>query len=198
MAKKSYNDYVKEQDLEGIYERFMNAPANWKNHWWEGVVEIFKSCAEFAKKYTLDLVHRALVKSAKIIEEAVTRISTKDVKITVNPHLEEIVGKQCYLFKFFDSNGKILFTKIGTTTRKYMTRLREEIRGYRKSGFDIASVHVADLFDCGKFPAEGYESLMRAKFIKQFPDTWHRNDRFFGVDIPVADFRAVCNMFATL
>lgn len=198
MAKKSYNDYIKTNDLEGIYERFMNAPANWKNHWWEGVVEIFKSCAEFAKKYTLDIIHRVLVKGAEIIEGTLAKITTSDVKIFVNPDLEEIVGNQCYLFKFYDRNNQIIFTKIGKTTRKYMTRLREEIRGYRKSGFDVASVYVADLFDCGNFPPEGYESLVRTKFMKQFPNTWHRNDRYFCVDIPVADFRAACNLLATL
>ena len=107
-------------------------------------------------------------------------------------------GEQCYLFKFYDSNGEILFSKIGTTTRNCRKRIKEEIAYYRKRGLDVAETIIEDVFCCGDTPAEAYESFMRAKFIKQFPNTWCRNDRFFGVDIPVTDFRHMCEMFASL
>lgn len=191
MAKKSYNDYVNSNDIEGIYERFMNAPANWKNHWWEGVVQIFNSCKEFAKQFILDPIKRTLRK----ISAAVASIG---VSIQEKEDFSKCSGEQCYLFKFYDSNGEILFSKIGTTTRNCRKRIKEEIAYYRKRGLDVAETLIEDVFCCGDTPAEAYESFMRAKFIKQFPNTWHRNDRFFGVDIPVADFRHMCDMFASL
>ena len=36
--------------------------------------------------------------------------------------------------------------------------------------------------------AEGAESLLRAKYIKAFPDSYCANDRFFDVNLPVNGF----------
>ena len=191
MAKKSYNDYVNSNDIEGIYERFMNAPANWKNHWWEGVVQIFNSCKEFAKQFILDPIKRTLRK----ISAAVASVG---ISIQEKEDFSKCSGEQCYLFKFYDSNGEILFSKIGTTTRNCRKRIKEEIAYYRKRGLDVAKTIIEDVFCCGDTPAEAYESFMKVKFIKQFPNSWHRYVRFFGVDIPVTDFRHMCKMFATL
>jgi hypothetical protein len=37
---------------------------------------------------------------------------------------------------------------------------------------------------------------LRALLIAEFPNTWHKNDRFFGVDIPTERFNTICNQFA--
>ena len=52
------------------------------------------------------------------------------------------------------------------------------------------------IYDCGNVPAEAYESYLRALLIAEFPNTWHRNDRFFGVDIPTDRFCELCDQFA--
>lgn len=102
------------------------------------------------------------------------------------------VGKanteKCYLFKFYDNTDKLLFSKIGTTTRSIKTRLKEEIKSYRKGGFDIGKVEICEVINCGELPAEGAESICRAKFIKKYKGTFQKNDRFMEVDIPTTEF----------
>lgn len=111
---------------------------------------------------------------------------------------EDVSGQQVvYLFKFYCHDRFIpVFSKIGTTAVSVNTRLRQEIGEYRKNGFDIQSVDVCRIYNCGNCPPEAFESYLRALLIAEFPNTWHRNDRFFGVDIPTERFNAICNQFA--
>lgn len=105
-------------------------------------------------------------------------------------------GKQLtYLFKFYDVDGNLLFSKIGTTTRGCVKRIKEEIRYYKKSFPQLAKAEICKIIDCGNVPAEGFESYLRAVFIKRYSGTWKKNDRFFGVDISIEDFVNVCNIF---
>jgi len=188
---KSFDKCVETNDLLSAYENFENTSNRWKNYWWECVEKIFNSCKDFAKRFVLDPIKR-------VLKEISTVINTAGVTIREADDFSKCSGEQCYLFKFFDSKGNILFSKIGTTTRNCKKRLREEIYYYTKHGLDVDDAFIEDVHCCGDTPAEAYESFMRAKFIKQFPNTWQRNDRFFGVDIPVTDFRKMCTLFSEL
>lgn len=96
--------------------------------------------------------------------------------------------KLCYLFKFYDSKGDLLFSKVGTTERRLLTRLKEEMRSYDKAGYDIYGVTIESVFDCGTAPPEGAESFARAEFIARNPKSFIKNDRFYQYDIPTEDF----------
>jgi len=101
-------------------------------------------------------------------------------------------GKQLvYLFKFYDSDGKLICSKVGTTTRLPEERLKEEIKYYQKHGIPVADTETCSVIDCGAIPCEGAESATRAAFIHKFPDAFCKNDRFFGVDIPVRTFNQI-------
>lgn len=110
---------------------------------------------------------------------------------------EDVQGQQTtYLFKFYTADTAVpVFSKIGTTAKSVNERLRQEIGEYRKK-FDIRSVDVCRIYDCGELPPESFESFLRCKLIKKFPGTWKKNDRFFGTDIPVEMFTALCEQFA--
>lgn len=110
---------------------------------------------------------------------------------------EDIPGQQTtYLFKFYTDNSNVpVFSKIGTTAKSVNERLRQEIGEYRKK-FDIRSVDVCRIYDCGELPPESFESFLRCKLIKKFPGTWKKNDRFFGTDIPEELFTTLCEQFA--
>ena len=206
----SASDYILYNDFEGAVERYHNANFRWQSHWWECVVTIYNNCADWSKKYILDPVKRTITKVCETVEKAVNRRRTirkddatilwGDIEIAFlngtadkdNPH-----GEKTYFFKFYeDVNRPPVFDKIGTTTRSYLKRLKDEIRYYNKAGFDIERVEVCEVIDCGDTPAEAYESILRAKLIKMFPGTWHKNDRFFGTDIPVDIFNKICADFA--
>ena len=105
-------------------------------------------------------------------------------------------GKQLvYLYKFYDSNGELICSKVGTTTRLPEQRLKEEIKYYRKRGIPVDSADICSVIDCGAYPAEGAESVTRAAFIHRFPDAFKKNDRFFGVDIPTLTFNKIVKSY---
>lgn len=104
-------------------------------------------------------------------------------------------GEKTYLFKFYTDN-EIIFSKIGTTARNCLKRLKDEIRYYTKRDFNITKVEICEIIDCQEMPAESFESYLRALLIKKFPNTWKKNDRFFGVNIPVEIFIKLCAEFA--
>lgn len=107
--------------------------------------------------------------------------------------------EQVYLIKFFgEDEEKPLFSKIGTTKVSVNSRLRNEIKYYNDHNLDVRSADVCKIVPCGEMPAESYESFLRALLIKKYPNTWHKNDRFFGVDIDTETFVRMCEQFKNL
>lgn len=155
------------------------------------------SAAEIAEfvNYSVNTIKSYMYKFSHLLAEA--KKLFEKVVITVISKIENLGEKgteKCYLFKFYNEE-KILFSKIGTTTREVLTRLKEEIRSYSKSGFFITKVIIEDIVNCGDIPAEGLESFCRAKFIRNYPNTFKKNDRFMGVDIPVEEFKRMTAMY---
>lgn len=144
--------------------------------------------------YTRATVKRYLDKFKTLLEEA-TNTFFHTVEIIVECDLLDEAKQKCYLFKFYDENSNIVFSKIGTTVREIRSRLNEEIKSYRKAGSNIYKAIVCSVFDCGELPAEGAESITRAEFIKQFPQAFRKNDRFEKIDIPTENFNKIVNSY---
>ena len=174
---KSYSDYVNTDDFEGAKKRFENTNKRWKNYWWECLTEIFKTSKKWIKKYILDPINQ-------VISEAIT---TADEMVEIQYNNFKDDGNNCYLFKFYTYDDTVI-SKIGTSTRSVLGRIIQEINAYRKNGFDIYKGVIESVIDCGTLPPEGAESRARAEFIKKYPNTYLKNDRFIGVDIPTEDF----------
>lgn len=98
-----------------------------------------------------------------------------------------------YFFKFF-GEATLHFNKIGTSAKDVIARLRDEIGDYSKK-FDIRRVEIHRIKPLGNFPAEGAESELRSKLIKQYPNAFRKNDRFFGVDIDPVIFDEILNNY---
>lgn len=209
---KSWDDYVYSDDLEGAIERYNGSTSRWKDHWWNCILTIFKANKEWAKKYILDPVAQTISKIVEEIKQAIGRrgsirtgahtIQWGEVEIDFlngTDAKDTKSGEKTYFFKFYDRcDAPPVFDKIGTTTKSCLGRLKEEIRYYNKAGFDIERVEVCEIWDCGNTPAESYESFMRALLIKKYPNTWHKNDRFFGTNIPTELFTSLCKQYAAL
>jgi hypothetical protein len=105
-------------------------------------------------------------------------------------------GRQLvYLYKFYDDKDELICSKVGTTTRLPEQRLKEEIKYYRQHNIPVERGEMCSVIDCGVIPAEGAESQTRAYFIRKHPDAFHKNDRFFGVDLSVRTFNKVVNEY---
>ena len=104
-----------------------------------------------------------------------------------------IFGKHelVYLFKFYDEKNELVCSKVGTTTRTPEQRIKEEIKYYQKHDIPVAKAEICSVIDCGDLPAEGAESQTRAYFIRRHPKAFCKNDRFFGINIPVRTFNKV-------
>lgn len=95
---------------------------------------------------------------------------------TNNVDLLDNAKEKCYLFRFYDANNNLVCSKVGTTTRKITQRLKEELRS--KTYSNCAYAVIDRVYDCGEMPAEGLESLIRAEYIRKYPNLFKKNDRF--------------------
>lgn len=98
-----------------------------------------------------------------------------------------------YFFKFYNDK-ELQFNKVGTSAKDVVGRLRDEIGDYSKK-FEITRVEVHRIRSCNGIPAEGAESALRAELIRQYPQAFRKNDRFFGVDIDPTIFDKICDEF---
>lgn len=87
----------------------------------------------------------------------------------------------------------LIYSKVGTTTRKTTRRMREHLRYYKKEG--INHLIVDRLVDCKGLPAEGLESLVRGHFIKKWGEKFRKNDRFLGVTFDFAEVDSIIQKY---
>lgn len=127
----------------------------------------------------------------KIIDYVFPRKSVFEEKIKVAEGIDLLdnVSQKCYLISFYDEKNQLVCSKVGTTTRTVIQRIKEELRSktYKKHGCDSVIIHR--VYDCKNLSAEGLESYLRALYIKQYPSAFEKNDRFFNImfDLDQAD-----------
>lgn len=112
-------------------------------------------------------------------------------EIIINSKTYEKGTNQAYLFKFYDGDGNLIFSKVGTTVRTVQVRIKEEIRQYRKNGFDVQTAVIESVFDCEDMPPEYFESYVRARYIAKSRKSYKVNDRFIQYDISVKEFQKI-------
>lgn len=142
--------------------------------------------------YAVSTIRGYIRKFASLVEKACATFYhiTQKVKAVMRG------GRQLvYLYKFYYENGELICSKVGTTTRLPEQRLKEEITYYKKHGIEVDRGEICSVIDCGAIPAEGAESYARAEYIKKYPDCFHKNDRFFGIDISTRSFNSIINSY---
>ena len=123
--------------------------------------------------YAVSTIKGYIKKFIHLLDEAkatFTRI-TKKAKMALRGHRQLV-----YLYKFYDENGNLICSKVGTTTRLPEERLKEEITYYRQHNIPVADAKICSVIDCGKLPAEGAESITRALFIRKSPKAFCKNE----------------------
>ena len=93
--------------------------------------------------------------------------------------------QQLYLVRLLDRNHQLIWSKVGTTTRKTAKRMTEHLSYYKKDG--VRYIEVVRLWDCGDVEAEAFESTFRSHYIRKHPHTFRKNDRFIGVEFDLAE-----------
>lgn len=168
---------IKDQDFESAIFRFENSPK--KKYWWDCLEQIYEVCEKFAKTYILDKATMTIEKIAEKVRKA--RKSKYDSVIESNGfNITENGAETCYLFRFFNTAGELVCSKVGTTKRNVRQRLIEELNSDTYKNMGAVTAVVDRVYHCGEMPAEGLESLIRATYIKVFPGAFKKNDRFMG------------------
>ena len=187
---------MKEMRENGLFEdakeRYENTCKSWKTRWWAVVCDIWNTFTEWQEKYDLDFDAMTIIK--KVIKKISKRVKkTRDDIIAKVPIIFAKGTKLCYLFKFYDSNNELVYTKIGTTERTINERLTEELRQYRKTK-DIKYATVESVFDAGELFPEGIQDYIKGLWIRKYNKYYVRNDRF-TCDIPTEDFNSLATSY---
>lgn len=174
---------------ERYFKSFLNYWSTWPAYSAEILEEMFEAVAEKPARRKAVWHNEERVEWGEVVIEWLNGSRNRDSK----------EGDKSYLFRFYEGDEEVpVFSKIGTTSRECFGRLKDEIRYYNKHGFEIERVEICAIWRCDDAPAESYESFLRAMMIKHFPNTWRKNDRFFGVSIPVDLFKKMCEQYAGL
>ena len=145
-----------------LYEQFPSV-----REVWEYFADAYRVVKRFVKR-----VVSAVIPSVGV---------TVDKADTQHPKGAQLV----YLVRLLDCDGELVWSKVGTTTRAIKKRMAEHLRYYRKYG--VSEVQVTRVWNCGELPAEGLESEFRAKYMKKYPGTFRKNDRFAGVEFDLEE-----------
>lgn len=192
MSAKSMSDYRTTGDFEGAKERYESTSRRWKSAWWDVLCEIWDNFTKWQSKYSLDKVAMTIVEIVeKVVKKRKSR--TRDDIIEKVPITFAKGTKLCYLFKFYDNNGELVYTKIGTTERTIRGRLTEELRDYRKTK-DIKYATIESVFDAGELFPEGIQDYIKGLWIRKYNKYYVRNDRF-TCDIPTKEFNSLATNY---
>ena len=184
----SANDFIRNNDFEGAKEKLEQARPRWKKHWFETCQIIFEKCSEWSKRYVLDTITQTIT---KIVDVAAVVFKLRNKNIAFSDdcivYSNDEDTQKCYLIEFFNKFGESICSKVGTTKRKVQTRIREELNSntYKKMGAESCVIHR--VYDCGEIPAEGLESFFRAKYIRRYPTSFYKNDRFIKQTFDLAE-----------
>lgn len=149
--------------------------------------------------YAPSTVRNYIWKFSHLLEEACKKFCSVVKEIILGivekvPILFAKGTKLCYLFKFYDGNGDLLFSKVGTTERTIKKRISEEINYYNNHGIDVWGATIESVFDTGDLEPEGAQDYVKSYYIKKYRNTYIKNDRF-RCDLDVNEFNELISNY---
>lgn len=174
---KSIENILKTCDFEAVWQNYKQSTSlDAKAVWVDIAQQIKKFDPEAAQGFTI-IPETFTIKptEVKISVDWSSYIDTQGIDLLDN------AKQKVYLFRFYDSNKNFVCSKVGTTTRKVMKRLKEELCSPTYCKIDCQYAIIDRVYDCGNYPAEGLESYIRAEYIRLHPGAFKKNDRFMKI-----------------
>lgn len=169
MAKvRSANDFIADGDFEGAKEKFDNANARWKSHWFNTCVTIAKQCGEWVTKYLIDPVRMTITAIGQHVKKRAPKENAKESHV--------------YLIKMYDEDGDYRFLKGGKANdlKQRLSALGKYL--YRRDNVQIAKVEIIKTWDLAtNHLAEAFEQLLHATLSKKYKNI--PNDRYTPVEL---------------
>jgi hypothetical protein len=163
------------------------------NRWFDCCMEIMENDPQWKARFRPDPEYCEFYPITTHTQPQLRQIwffNGKEIFTNGRINLLDEAEQKCYLFRFFDSNGNLVCSKVGTTTKPILIRIKSELREYAK--LDVMTCVIDRVYDCGHLPAEGMESYFRAEYIRRHPTHFRKNDRFFSVAFDLEEADRIC------
>ena len=196
---KSMSKCIADNDFLSALENLEHTTKQWANRWFECCLTIMENDSQWKARFEPDPEYcefhpiTAHGKTAQSQFHSIWYYNGKEILTNGIVRLLDEATQKCYLFRFFDIDGELVCSKVGTTTNPVLDRIKRELRDYEK--LNVVTCVIDRIYDCGQLPAEGMESYFRAEYIRRHPTAFRKNDRFFGVDIAPEVFDEIVNSF---
>lgn len=194
LAKKREESFEFISELTGYAVSTVRSYVYKFSHLLEKACEMFK----YSRKKKKDEIKI----NEPVPQNKVTKSEAVSVNKTIHPNIEFIcpdVSKDSdkfYLIRAFKADGTRVFSKVGTTIREILIRMKEHLRAYANLG--VVRIVVDKIWDCGNIPSEGVESWFRALYIRKWPEKFNKNDRFFDVDFDLEEAENLFKQYINL
>lgn len=187
---KKYNPFEKYDDvnikhaqiiyLYKVLEKpigFISSVTGYADSTIRNYIRKYKDLLDWAKEIFVDVAIQFVAYFSK-------RRTKYDNRIFIAPGIDLLddVAEKCYLISFYDKNDNLVCSKVGTTTRDVIKRVKEELNSKTYTSQGCEKVKINRVYDCKDIPAEGLESYFRALYIRDYPKKFNKNDRFFDVE----------------
>ena len=190
---------IADNDFLSALENLEHTTKRWAGYWFNCCLTIMENDPRWKSQFEPDYEHgeffpiTAHGKTAQVNFHSIWYYNGKEILTNGRINLLDEADQKCYLFRFFDGEGNLVCSKVGTTTKPILIRIKSELREYEK--LNVVTCVIDRIYDCGHLPAEGMESDFRSKYIRKYPEAFRKNDRFFGVDIAPEVFDEIVNSF---
>lgn len=164
--------------MEIAYSNLQNRPtSSGRQYWFHKMLALYKANKVIQKVWEY-------IDSARLLVNRFVRKCAAAIVYQVKHDYPK--GSQLvYLIRLLNESDKLIWSKVGTTTRDINTRMKEHLRYYKKNG--VSKVEVSRVYDCGALPAEGLESEFRARYMCKYPNTFQKNDRFTNTEFDLVE-----------
>jgi hypothetical protein len=198
-TKKSYAKCINENDFLTALENLENANGRWASYWYNCCLTIMGNDPRWKAQFEPDPEFyefhpiTAHGKTAQANFHSIWFYNGKEILTNGRVNLLDEADQKCYLFRFFDTEGNLVCSKVGTTTKPILIRIKSELREYEK--LNVVTCVIDRVYDCGQLPAEGMESNFRAEYIRRHPTAFRKNDRFFSVAFDLEEADRICSAY---
>lgn len=174
------NSLVYHNDLEGCYQKYIDACDRWRDYWWEGVVIIFQKSNKWLAMYVLDTKNKKLLHIS----------AHKTIKIP-----RAVKGNSyVYITRLIDKYGHYKQLKAGKAN-SINERFSQILYTYYESG--NYTVDNLELIHYWALPSEqlaySFENLVHNYLSKHYRH--YRNDRYDPVELTTEDFIELNNLY---
>lgn len=164
MATKGSADwFIANEDFEGAKEKFDNANARWRGHWFNACATIAKRCSEWATKYLIDPICMTITAIGQFVKKRAPKQNDEESHV--------------YLIRMFDEDGNHVYNKVGKANNlnQRLSTLSRQL--YRRSGIQIGRVEIIKTWTLAtNHLAESFEQLLHSIMSKKYENI--PNDRY--------------------